>query len=43
MRYDIEHVNGHFELYVNDTFYCSADTYEEALTELRDLLERTGD
>ena len=43
MGYKIKAVNGHYEIYMNDEFYCSADTYDEALQELGELLERTGD
>lgn len=28
--YRIIHVKGHYEVYINGIFYCSADTYEEA-------------
>lgn len=27
--------NGHFEVYINGTFYCSADTMAEAIHEIR--------
>lgn len=33
----IKQVRGHWEVYVNDRFYCSADTYDEALKEVREF------
>ena len=27
-------INGHYEVYINGEFYCSADTYEEAEREI---------
>lgn len=32
--YRIIHVREHYEAYINGNFYCSADTYEEAETEI---------
>ena len=32
-EFDIISVNGHYELHHNGEFYCSADTYREALSE----------
>ena len=31
--YDIINVGGHYEVHINGTFYCSADTYDEAVEE----------
>ena len=33
-NYKIIHVNGHYEVYINGQFYCSADTVAEAAKEL---------
>lgn len=30
----IKQNHGHYDLYINGTFYCSADTYTEAVREL---------
>ena len=32
--YEIKNKNGHYELYVNGKFYCSADTFTEAAREI---------
>lgn len=32
--FDIMRVKGHFEVYINGMFVCSADTYTEAAREL---------
>ena len=40
MEYDeivIKQVKGHWEVYVNGRFYCSADTYDEALKEITEF------
>ena len=34
MSYQIIPKHGHFEVYVNGKFYCSADNFVEALQEL---------
>lgn len=34
MTYRIIPINGHFEIYVNGKFYCSADTWSEAVKEI---------
>lgn len=34
MAAEIIAVRGHYEVYVNGQFYCSADTREEAVTEM---------
>lgn len=36
--YEIKNNNGHYELYVNGTFYCSADTFTEAAKEIDSLI-----
>lgn len=33
----IEQTHGHWEVYINGEFFCSADTYTEALNELFDV------
>ena len=32
--YDIVHYNGHYEVYVDGEFFCSADTHLEAVREI---------
>ena len=32
--FEIRQVRGHYEVYKNDRFYCSADSYSEALKEI---------
>ena len=32
--FDIKQIRGHYEVYRNNQFYCSADTYSEALKEI---------
>lgn len=34
MSYRIVPTRGHFEVYINGKFYCSADNMKEALTEI---------
>ena len=38
-NYKIISKNGHYEVYVNDKFYCSADTIIEATRELESMVE----
>lgn len=37
-EYQIKRVNGHYEVYVNDLFYCSVDTVPEATEEVEKLM-----
>ena len=37
MNYKIINVKGHYEVYINDQFYWSADTYREAEEEIEEL------
>ena len=39
IRWRIVPVWGHYELYVNGKFWCSADTYKEAFDELEKIRE----
>lgn len=39
-EYKIVQVNGHYEVYINDVFYCSADTFMEAAEELERFREK---
>lgn len=39
MTCTIKQVRGHYEIYINGKFYCSADTHEEAAREI-ELYER---
>ena len=32
--YEIKHINGHYEIYIDGEFYCSADTLAEAAIEI---------
>lgn len=43
--YKIVRVRGHYAVYINDEFYCSADTFEEAKYEVEEYLEdnKNGD
>lgn len=34
MQYEIIAVRGHFEVFLNGKFFCSADTYTEAQNEI---------
>lgn len=34
LRYKIIPVHGHYNVYINGKFYCSADTYNEAEAEI---------
>ena len=35
--YDIVHEKGHYTVYVNGEFFCSADTHLEAEREVNDI------
>ena len=37
--YKIVRVHSHYSVYINDEFYCSADTFEEAKYEVEEYLE----
>jgi hypothetical protein len=37
--YDIIRSNGHYEVYVNGKFFCSADSYVEAVKEIENEKE----
>ena len=37
MSYQIIQVKGHYEIYINGEFYCSADSLSEAQSEIKDL------
>lgn len=37
MTYEIKSIHGHFEVYANGKFICSADTMMEAVKELEEL------
>ena len=36
-HWKIVHVKDHYNVYINDEFYCSADTFQEAIKELENL------
>lgn len=38
----IEHVGDHYELYIDGKSYCTADTYSEAYSEIREYLKEKG-
>ena len=37
MSYKIVPVRGHFEVHINGKFYCSADTWPEAVKEVEEF------
>lgn len=37
MNIEIKPVYGHFEVYINGNFYCSADTMAEAIEEVETI------
>ena len=39
MTYKIKPARGHFEVYINDKFYCSADDWKEAVKEIEDYVD----
>ena len=39
MAFNIVHKHGHVELYINGDFYCSADTFAEALIEYNNYIK----
>lgn len=41
MKYKIIDVYGHYEVYINEEFYCSTDTYSEAVREINNYPEAT--
>lgn len=40
MKYRIVNVNGHYEVYINGEFYCSADNTIEATKEVEKYEQR---
>lgn len=40
--YNIKPVNGHFEVYIDGKFECSADTLPEAVEELEKIMFNKG-
>lgn len=38
MDYEIRAVYGHYEIYIDNKFFCSADTYLEAKMEIAEWL-----
>lgn len=39
MKYNILLKNGHYEVYINNDFYCSCDTFSEAIQEIENYKE----
>ena len=37
MNIEIKPMHGHFEVYINGNFYCSADTMAEAIEEVETI------
>lgn len=35
LNFKIEHIRGHFEVTINGKFFCSADTFNEAIEEVK--------
>jgi hypothetical protein len=40
--FNITPVNGHYDVYINGIFYCSADTMPEAIREVEDYEKNKG-
>ena len=40
MNFEIISVTGHYDVYIAGEFYCSADSYNEAIDEVDKLLEK---
>ena len=40
MNFKIVHSVGHYDIYLDGDFYCSADTYSEAVDEVEKCLEK---
>lgn len=36
--YSIKKKDDHYEVYINNEFYCSTDTIEEAASEIKELM-----
>lgn len=43
MTYKITPKKGHFEVYIDGKFYCSADKWSEAVKEIQDYVQERGD
>ena len=43
MTYKIQPARGHFEVYINGKFYCSADDWKEATKEVEDYIKKGGE
>lgn len=41
MHYEIKNVHGHFEIYVNGNFYCSANNMAEVREEIESIENNT--
>ena len=41
MDYEIKSVYGHYEVYINGKFYCSADSIAEAEMEIKAIVNNT--
>ena len=41
MEIKIEQVKEHYEVHINGKFYCSADTYSEAVNEINNFNNNT--
>lgn len=39
MNVNIAHVHGHWEVHIDGQFYCSADTFPEAVREYQDYMK----
>lgn len=38
--YKIVSTNGHYTVYINNKFYCTSDTWDEAAREINEYYER---
>ena len=42
MTYKIKPTQGHFEVYIDGRFYCSADNWKEAVSEVENYTQKGG-
>lgn len=43
MTYKIQPERGHYDVYINGKFYCSADSWREAENEIRNYMQKGGE
>lgn len=42
MEYEIMRSKGHYEIFINGNFYCTADSYPEAEREIKNYISEKG-